>query len=63
MKQCKVNLIDQHKWANSVLCGDKATGFNNRALTCEDYKGYFKRMVQEKLTYTRKFNSECDISG
>lgn len=45
-----------------VVCGDNATGFHYRAMTCEGCKGFFRRSVQKKLTYTCKFNSQCSVS-
>ncbi|TNN15334.1 Thyroid hormone receptor beta [Schistosoma japonicum] len=45
-----------------VVCGDNATGFHYRAMTCEGCKGFFRRSVQKKLIYTCKFNGRCSVS-
>uniref|UniRef100_A0A5K3F6B1 Thyroid hormone receptor beta n=1 Tax=Mesocestoides corti TaxID=53468 RepID=A0A5K3F6B1_MESCO len=44
-----------------VVCGDNATGFHYRAMTCEGCKGFFRRSVQKKLEYTCKFNGQCSV--
>ncbi|KAH9279811.1 Thyroid hormone receptor alpha-A [Echinococcus granulosus] len=44
-----------------VVCGDNATGFHYRAMTCEGCKGFFRRSVQKKLEYTCKFNGNCSV--
>ncbi|KAM3176363.1 hypothetical protein ACTXT7_006632 [Hymenolepis weldensis] len=44
-----------------VVCGDNATGFHYRAMTCEGCKGFFRRTIQKKLTYTCKFNNNCNV--
>uniref|UniRef100_A0A5K3FVK9 Nuclear receptor domain-containing protein n=1 Tax=Mesocestoides corti TaxID=53468 RepID=A0A5K3FVK9_MESCO len=46
-----------------VVCGDNATGFHYRAMTCEGCKGFFRRSVQKKLKYTCKFNGQCFVGN
>ncbi|KAH8856627.1 Nuclear hormone receptor-like 1 [Schistosoma japonicum] len=41
-----------------VVCGDNATGFHYRAMTCEGCKGFFRRSVQKKLIYTLVLDEE-----
>ncbi|KAF6775847.1 hypothetical protein AHF37_04815 [Paragonimus kellicotti] len=45
-----------------VVCGDNATGFHYRAMTCEGCKGFFRRSVQKKLFYTCKFQGSCSVA-
>ncbi|VDP89898.1 unnamed protein product [Echinostoma caproni] len=45
-----------------VVCGDNATGFHYRAMTCEGCKGFFRRSIQKKLVYTCKFQGHCSVS-
>ncbi|KAH8857020.1 Thyroid hormone receptor beta [Schistosoma japonicum] len=45
-----------------VVCGDNATGFHYRAMTCEGCKGFFRRSIQKKLVYTCKFQGRCSVS-
>ncbi|KAK4467603.1 hypothetical protein MN116_000266, partial [Schistosoma mekongi] len=45
-----------------VVCGDNATGFHYRAMTCEGCKGFFRRSIQKKLIYTCKFQGRCSVS-
>ncbi|CAH8552178.1 unnamed protein product [Schistosoma turkestanicum] len=45
-----------------VVCGDNATGFHYRAMTCEGCKGFFRRSIQKKLIYTCKFQGNCSVS-
>ncbi|CAL8068407.1 unnamed protein product [Calicophoron daubneyi] len=45
-----------------VVCGDNATGFHYRAMTCEGCKGFFRRSIQKKLVYICKFQGRCSVS-
>ncbi|XP_068616183.1 thyroid hormone receptor beta-like [Brachionichthys hirsutus] len=46
-----------------VVCGDKATGYHYRCITCEGCKGFFRRTIQKNLnpTYACKYESQCAI--
>uniref|UniRef100_A0A3B4ANH7 Thyroid hormone receptor beta n=1 Tax=Periophthalmus magnuspinnatus TaxID=409849 RepID=A0A3B4ANH7_9GOBI len=46
-----------------VVCGDKATGYHYRCITCEGCKGFFRRTIQKNLnpTYACKFEGKCAI--
>ncbi|XP_022102175.1 thyroid hormone receptor beta-A-like [Acanthaster planci] len=44
-----------------VVCGDAATGYHYRCMTCEGCKGFFRRTVQKNLSYYCKWNEECVI--
>ncbi|XP_070569753.1 thyroid hormone receptor beta-A-like isoform X1 [Ptychodera flava] len=44
-----------------VVCGDAATGYHYRCMTCEGCKGFFRRTIQKNLTYYCKWNEECII--
>ncbi|KAM7534071.1 hypothetical protein Aperf_G00000106880 [Anoplocephala perfoliata] len=44
-----------------VVCGDNATGFHYRAMTCEGCKGFFRRTIQKNLEYVCKFNGKCKV--
>nr|XP_023440525.1 thyroid hormone receptor alpha-like [Dasypus novemcinctus] len=46
-----------------VVCGDKATGYHYRCLTCEGCEGFFRRTIQKNRqpTYSCKYDSCCVI--
>ncbi|XP_064876469.1 thyroid hormone receptor beta isoform X3 [Oncorhynchus nerka] len=46
-----------------VVCGDKATGYHYRCITCEGCKGFFRRTIQKNLnpTYACKYEAKCII--
>ncbi|XP_030636886.1 thyroid hormone receptor alpha-like isoform X1 [Chanos chanos] len=46
-----------------VVCGDKATGYHYRCITCEGCKGFFRRTIQKSLhpSYLCKYNGCCVI--
>ncbi|XP_051927120.1 thyroid hormone receptor beta isoform X10 [Hippocampus zosterae] len=46
-----------------VVCGDKATGYHYRCITCEGCKGFFRRTIQKNLrqTYACKYEGRCAI--
>uniref|UniRef100_A0A8C3CXR7 Nuclear receptor domain-containing protein n=1 Tax=Cairina moschata TaxID=8855 RepID=A0A8C3CXR7_CAIMO len=49
--------------APCVVCGDKATGYHYRCITCEGCKGFFRRTIQKNLhpTYSCKYDGCCVI--
>ncbi|XP_068593077.1 thyroid hormone receptor alpha-like, partial [Cebidichthys violaceus] len=46
-----------------VVCGDKATGYHYRCITCEGCKGFFRRTIQKNLhpAYSCKYEACCII--
>ncbi|KAK1797972.1 hypothetical protein P4O66_000733 [Electrophorus voltai] len=46
-----------------VVCGDRATGYHYRCITCEGCKGFFRRTIQKSLhpSYSCKFHHCCII--
>ncbi|XP_057201495.1 thyroid hormone receptor alpha-A isoform X4 [Triplophysa rosa] len=46
-----------------VVCGDKATGYHYRCITCEGCKGFFRRSIQKNLnpSYSCKYDGCCII--
>uniref|UniRef100_A0A4W5MLP2 Vitamin D receptor n=1 Tax=Hucho hucho TaxID=62062 RepID=A0A4W5MLP2_9TELE len=44
------------------VCGDKATGFHFNAMTCEGCKGFFRRSMKRKASFTCPFNGSCSIT-
>ncbi|XP_017290447.1 thyroid hormone receptor alpha isoform X1 [Kryptolebias marmoratus] len=46
-----------------VVCGDKATGYHYRCITCEGCKGFFRRTIQKNLnpSYSCKYDGHCII--
>ncbi|KFD58809.1 hypothetical protein M514_00502 [Trichuris suis] len=44
-----------------VVCGDAATGYHYRCMTCEGCKGFFRRTIQKNLQYACKGNAKCMI--
>uniref|UniRef100_A0A8B9K2Y6 Thyroid hormone receptor alpha b n=1 Tax=Astyanax mexicanus TaxID=7994 RepID=A0A8B9K2Y6_ASTMX len=46
-----------------VVCGDKATGYHYRCITCEGCKGFFRRTIQKNLhpSYSCKYDGCCII--
>ncbi|KAK1172264.1 thyroid hormone receptor beta-A isoform X2 [Acipenser oxyrinchus oxyrinchus] len=46
-----------------VVCGDKATGYHYRCITCEGCKGFFRRTIQKNLhpSYACKYEGKCII--
>ncbi|KAF7711960.1 vitamin D3 receptor B isoform X1 [Silurus meridionalis] len=44
------------------VCGDKATGFHFNAMTCEGCKGFFRRSMKRKASFTCPFSGSCSIT-
>ncbi|XP_041375002.1 thyroid hormone receptor beta-A-like [Gigantopelta aegis] len=44
-----------------VVCGDAATGYHYRCMTCEGCKGFFRRTIQKNLQYHCKWSKNCII--
>uniref|UniRef100_A0A671NZ51 Thyroid hormone receptor alpha-A n=1 Tax=Sinocyclocheilus anshuiensis TaxID=1608454 RepID=A0A671NZ51_9TELE len=71
MKSTSVNIISVPGYVPSylekdepcVVCGDKATGYHYRCITCEGCKGFFRRTIQKNLhpSYSCKYDSCCII--
>ncbi|PAA73930.1 hypothetical protein BOX15_Mlig033383g2 [Macrostomum lignano] len=44
-----------------IVCGDAATGYHYRCMTCEGCKGFFRRTIQKSLQYHCKWSGSCQI--
>ncbi len=44
---------------NCAICGDRATGKHYGASSCDGCKGFFRRSVRKKHSYTCRFNRAC----
>ncbi|XP_078701459.1 thyroid hormone receptor beta-like isoform X2 [Branchiostoma floridae x Branchiostoma belcheri] len=53
--------MDQNTPEPCVVCGDKATGYHYRCMTCEGCKGFFRRTVQKDLKYSCKYAGDCVV--
>uniref|UniRef100_A0AAY4EED3 Vitamin D receptor n=1 Tax=Denticeps clupeoides TaxID=299321 RepID=A0AAY4EED3_9TELE len=64
---CTTAYIAQDEFDRNVpricgVCGDKATGFHFNAMTCEGCKGFFRRSMKRKASFTCPFNGNCTIT-
>lgn len=50
-------------WTNELcpVCGDKVSGYHYGILTCESCKGFFKRTIQNKKSYSCSHSNECPM--
>lgn len=46
---------------NCSICGDRATGKHYGAASCDGCKGFFRRSVRKKHSYTCRFNRSCVV--
>ncbi|XP_076058774.1 hepatocyte nuclear factor 4-gamma-like isoform X2 [Oratosquilla oratoria] len=44
-----------------TICGDRATGKHYGAHSCDGCKGFFRRSVRKKHTYSCRFNRNCVV--
>ncbi|XP_055343658.1 thyroid hormone receptor beta-A-like isoform X2 [Paramacrobiotus metropolitanus] len=44
-----------------AVCGDAATGYHYRCMTCEGCKGFFRRTTQKNLKYMCKDSGQCPV--
>ena len=44
-----------------LICGDRASGYHYKALTCEGCKGFFRRSITKNHRYVCKYGSSCEI--
>ncbi|XP_019061427.1 nuclear receptor subfamily 1 group I member 3 isoform X6 [Fukomys damarensis] len=52
----------EDKSRSCVVCGDRATGYNFHALTCEGCKGFFRRTASKSTQRTCPFAGSCEVS-
>jgi len=46
---------------NCAICGDRATGKHYGASSCDGCKGFFRRSVRKKHSYSCRFNRNCTV--
>uniref|UniRef100_A0A8C3FX21 Nuclear receptor subfamily 1 group I member 3 n=1 Tax=Chrysemys picta bellii TaxID=8478 RepID=A0A8C3FX21_CHRPI len=45
-----------------AVCGDRATGYHFRVMTCEGCKGFFRRSISKGVCFTCPFTRNCTIT-
>lgn len=47
---------------NCSICGDRSTGNHYGAASCDGCKGFFRRSVRKRSSYSCRFNRSCTIN-
>uniref|UniRef100_A0A0R3RM01 Nuclear receptor domain-containing protein n=1 Tax=Elaeophora elaphi TaxID=1147741 RepID=A0A0R3RM01_9BILA len=52
----------RRRWRVCIVCGDNASGYHYKAITCEACKGFFRRSVRKRANYRCRWNGNCEIT-